>query len=266
MANEQLSNFDPVQEATRLVYQDRSKRGWSKADWDLAQRLIKHYFSVLDETRVEIRYSLTGAKKPRLWSGNLGPALAQGVEKFGVVFEGEPKWGESNLAEVIRQAQEREAQEAEARRHHLHLLAWTDIDRPEITSLPRNQLGVPIKSIELARDPADFCTRAAILHQRVSGRVILLVEGKARLMVAMGLINLKQETLHPERIFFLGIAANEEELNPLKEFLLTRLELPPEKLIGVIPRAKDPDEFRSNILTVLKEAFPPPGSDSLPQN
>jgi hypothetical protein len=248
MTKEQQSNFDPVQEAIRLVHQDLSKIGWTKADWEMALRLSQDHASVLDKTKE-------------------GQALTRSIEKFGTVFEAKPQWGEGRLAQAEKQTQEREAQEAEARRYHLHLLAWTDPHGPKVTSLPRDHPDVPIKSIEISADLAGFCNQALAFYHTVAGKVILVVEGnKARLMAAASITELHREDPPPKRIFLLGIVARQKQVEPVKEFLLNKLEIPPEQLIGVIARKANADKFHSAILTALKEAFPLPDSGLRPQN
>lgn len=249
--------FNPVKKATQLVSLAHGV-GWQEKHLLLAQELLTNHSPDLKGTRVTVK---KGRKKVELTE-----ALAQSLRTYEELYSAQPDRKPSIVDEFKRREQKRKARKEEARRRELHLLSWTDPLEPGMAFLPRDDLGPPVKSLVFADDPGNFLTRIYDLRRRELGRVIVLVEGKERAEAAISILKLTPEKSLPERVFFIGIVADEEEIGPTKESLSAKLEDSPEKLIGVVPRGENLDELCANILMVLKEKFPPLDPDSLSQS
>lgn len=99
--------------------------------------------------------------------------------------------------------------------------------------------------------------KTAELVGGVSEPIVILVEGKGNLELATKMLKLTFGGSLPEGISFIGVVANQEEVDPVKELLSSQFGDCPERLIGVVARGESEWELCSNVLTALVGAFPP---------
>lgn len=132
MGGEQLSTFDPVGEAARLIRKDLSGWGWSGDDLDQAQKLMTEHAETIKGVRAEIRYiprrgkTPPGKVKPRVrTTKDLGVTLLASIQKFKAeLHEAKVDWDYDRLAGLEQrkaEARRREA-EREALQRPVHLV------------------------------------------------------------------------------------------------------------------------------------------------
>ena len=156
-------------------------------------------------------------------------------------------------------AQKRKA-EIEASQQPVHLVSRTTSFQPIDRYLKRekDESGPHLRSISFSHSSGSFAERAQRLIKRNPEPIIALVEEEANLKIAVGMIKLMFSDSLPEQVRFLCVVSGPGKINSAREHLDSQFSNEPQRLIGIIPRGKDSEEFCGNIMAALLETFPPP--------